>query len=248
MKETSMFKITPEQMEAATWIASDPVVGFGKKTPFTVSKSGEVGEGAEVLLTGRVCLSTQLDSNNLVLHVGWIARAEVGKGYLQQFSFDVELSTSRTTPQANFAIVFEDDSALFADDFANTKLFEYFLRGKTQAVQAAIRSVLPRPLDRIIIDRDHEKSLAFYGELIARADSRKPYDSMERWYELYLYKTVGGNYVAVRSGLSTVGGEVSKTTAKSCATEEEVIDFLGLGSLAKQIYNLANIEYNEPVA
>lgn len=108
-------------------------------------------------------------------------------------------------------------------------------------------------MNEYIIKRDNKTSLNFNGELIASAasDANNYSGSYSgttgRWTELELYRTAGSRYVAVQVGRTQWQGEHDRYSASVCATATEVVDYLGLGWLAKELYDAANIVYSEQV-
>lgn len=64
--------------------------------------------------------------------------------------------------------------------------------------------------------RDQLRTLEFDGTLLARATTESPHSP--RWTEIEIYKTVGGNYVVHRVGVSLVYHDADA----SCATGDEM--------------------------
>jgi hypothetical protein len=105
------------------------------------------------------------------------------------------------------------------------------------------------------VRRDGARDLKFKGILIADVashDERAMEDgyysgSTGRWAELELYKTAKGTFIAVEIGRTRYLDETDRYSAEVCATESEVIDFLGDGWLAKKLYAQAGIDACEVV-
>jgi len=101
------------------------------------------------------------------------------------------------------------------------------------------------------IKRTGERSLRFAGRLVAEAESSPnnahPSWSREtgRWTELRLYRTAGGKYVAEQVHRTQWQGESDSHAARVCRTDPEVVEFLGLGWLAKDLYDGADLDYSE---
>ena len=91
------------------------------------------------------------------------------------------------------------------------------------------------------IERDNEPALRFTGELIAEASSWRA-DRDDRWTELRLYRTRGGRYICEQVGHTRWQGERTRHSAGVCDTEADVIDWLGHGWLAKELYAEAGID------
>jgi hypothetical protein len=98
----------------------------------------------------------------------------------------------------------------------------------------------------ITVDGDHD--IAFSGEqivyVLSQCRSREGSDysgSSGRWTELTLYKTVGGNFVCEKCERTSWQGERDRNFGAACKTEKEVIEFFGIGWLAKKLYDEAGI-------
>lgn len=85
---------------------------------------------------------------------------------------------------------------------------------------------------------DGEPDIRFTGQCIAKESSSRERD---RWTELALYKTVGGNFVCHQIGHSLWEGERTRYSGKVCSNTAQVIEFFGQGWLAKELYDSANI-------
>lgn len=72
--------------------------------------------------------------------------------------------------------------------------------------------------------RDDARELHFSGVKLSDVSSRT--GAKQRWIELRLYRTVGGNYVVERVGCSKVAGEVSFFFAQTCETPRAVLETL----------------------
>lgn len=59
---------------------------------------------------------------------------------------------------------------------------------------------------------DGDKTVTFVGEELGAADSRAP--GKDRWFELHLYRTEGGNYVVAGAGRTKVRGEDDRCWVK----------------------------------
>ena len=68
------------------------------------------------------------------------------------------------------------------------------------------------------------REMRFTGEQLAHVSSKTP--KKQRWIELALYRTVGGNYVYERKGMSLVKGEHTIHFAQVCETPTAVIETL----------------------
>lgn len=100
-------------------------------------------------------------------------------------------------------------------------------------------------MEQFTICRDNERDLRFTGEMIASVDSKGK--SNGRWTVLKLYKTESGKYVAEQIGRTNWDGEHDRFSATVCETENDVIEALGTGWLAKELYEQAGIECIENI-
>jgi hypothetical protein len=102
--------------------------------------------------------------------------------------------------------------------------------------------------------RDNEPNITFTGERLVntsssqdRIDGDRWSGSTGRWTTLRLYRTTGGKFVAQRIGHTMWEGERTRYAAKVCETEDEVKGFFGMGWLAKDLYEDAEIDATEHV-
>lgn len=87
----------------------------------------------------------------------------------------------------------------------------------------------------VSLKRTGKTDLTFKGRELA-ASTTNPDGIKQRWTEMKVFKTVSGYYVTQILGLSTVKGEVTRSTVEMTDTPEELPNLLGFGDLAKQIY------------
>lgn len=103
-------------------------------------------------------------------------------------------------------------------------------------------------MDTFEIERDDARPLRFKGEMIASASSKAAGGpGSQRWRVLHLYRTAAGKLVAERIGRTVWANETDRHEAKVCATEAEVVEWLGLGDTAKEIYFQAKIDVAEQI-
>jgi len=97
-----------------------------------------------------------------------------------------------------------------------------------------------KPLFRDHIVRpSNEQDLRFKGRLLGGVRSAL---LQGRLLELNVFETQGGNYVAVKSGLSLRLGEINRVEARVCKTTQEVCEFLGWAPYAKALYDELKFE------
>jgi hypothetical protein len=68
-----------------------------------------------------------------------------------------------------------------------------------------------------------------------------------RWTILDLYKTKGGTWVAHQIGRTLWQGERDRYSVVTADTDEDLIDRLGAGWLAKEVYEKAGIDAAEDI-
>ena len=101
---------------------------------------------------------------------------------------------------------------------------------------------------RHTVERDGDRDLRFDGRLVASATSHHHEGPRNtRWTELELYETAGGQFVAAEIGKSLSQGEINRYAAWVCDDHEAVIEALGLGTLAKELYAKAGIDCTEEI-
>tara|TARA_R100000734_G_C3311968_1_gene102901 strand:- start:796 stop:1122 length:327 start_codon:yes stop_codon:yes gene_type:complete len=94
------------------------------------------------------------------------------------------------------------------------------------------------------LSRVSGRDITFTGELVAESIStdfpgfRK---SQDRWTELRLYKTVGGNFICESVGKSRLPNEVDLSKIKVAESEVEVIEFFRESYLSRDLYEQAGI-------
>ncbi len=101
--------------------------------------------------------------------------------------------------------------------------------------------------DIITVTRDNDKDLCFKGELIAEVSSFRRGSNDTNWTELNLYRTSAGKYIAEEIGRTRRMNQHDRHAATVCDSTAEVIDALGTGWLAKQVYESAGISCVERV-
>jgi hypothetical protein len=98
------------------------------------------------------------------------------------------------------------------------------------------------------VRRDNERDLKFAGEILGCAssthDQNKPDYSGQAgcWLDLYLYRTTTGKFVCEQIFNTLKGSAATLYSGALCENIEEVIKFFGVGWLAKELYDSANID------
>jgi hypothetical protein len=94
-----------------------------------------------------------------------------------------------------------------------------------------------------VVARDDDSDLRFSGELIAERSNRGcTGPTQDKWEELALYRTAGGQWVAVRVWRSNWQGSRDYHEALVSKTAAKVQEFFGWGENAKALYELAGFD------
>jgi hypothetical protein len=108
--------------------------------------------------------------------------------------------------------------------------------------------------DKITLQRDNERDLRFQGDLIASArnwDDRAMGAAWSgqtgSWEQFYLYETTAGKYVCHAVHYTRWQGETDRYSGQVCTTADEVFEFFGSGTLAKEICEEAGLDVVEEV-
>ena len=102
------------------------------------------------------------------------------------------------------------------------------------------------------IMRKNGPDLEFSGEEIGSVSTLYPGETLgegasNRWTELHLYKTEKGKYVASCLGMSTYPGEKTISNSVVCNNHDQIKAFFGYRWLAKEMYDLCDINYSVQV-
>lgn len=103
-------------------------------------------------------------------------------------------------------------------------------------------------MEVITLERDDARDIRFTGKLVAQTSSREHSGPRSnRWTVLRLYKTKGGKWVAHQIGRTQWQGEQDRYSVVMADTDEELVERLGSGWLAKDLYWLAGIDAAEDI-
>lgn len=98
------------------------------------------------------------------------------------------------------------------------------------------------------IRRDGERDLKFKGERIAFVSSKYgPAGQRDRWRELSLYRTAKGRYVTSDVFRTCWMGERDTHEARVFDHLEDIVDYLGMDDLTKDLYEAADIDAAETI-
>lgn len=98
--------------------------------------------------------------------------------------------------------------------------------------------------DTITLKNDNAPGVRFQGNEVASVSSFCHSGPRNiRWTEITLYLSRGGQHIAHEVGRTIWDGEHDRHTVHVCANEAELIDALGHGWLAKDLYDECEIEH-----
>lgn len=84
--------------------------------------------------------------------------------------------------------------------------------------------------------------MKFKGVYLAFATSKDPYNDRGRWFELELWKTVGGKFVCKKEDVTRWQGERNRHNVQVCDNIDCVKAFFGQGWVSKELYAKAGID------
>ena len=91
---------------------------------------------------------------------------------------------------------------------------------------------------------DKGPDITFTGLFVGAVSSKDDKPQVDgRWTELALYRTGSGKYVVSQVGNSTVEGEVTRYRTYVADSESELVEKVGYGWLAKNLYDLVGISH-----
>lgn len=94
--------------------------------------------------------------------------------------------------------------------------------------------------EHITLKCDDDLDVSFTGEELASVSSWK--EGSQRWTELDLYRTAGGTLICHEIGASKVEGERTRFAVHTADSEPDLIEQVGTGWLAKELYRAAGIK------
>lgn len=194
---------------------------------------------------------------------GWICNKLVADGFSVAYQNSYEhqqgkpstVTTSNDVPdlwiidRQDFVVVDDD-----GDEISNSDLYEII--SENTAIESLDLSVLgddesecvDNNGETITVLRDNDLDIKFSGGPIGYASNsdnncRSDYSGqVGRWSEISLYRTTGGKYICERIDYTRWVGEKTGYAGAVCETDEQVVEFFGVGELAKQLYADAGID------
>lgn len=103
-------------------------------------------------------------------------------------------------------------------------------------------------MDKITLENDNARDVRFSGEKIAAVSSiSSSGPSNTRWTELDLYRSAGGKIICHEIGRTRWDGESDRCAVHICNDDAALVEALGMGWLAKELYDEADIDHAEDV-
>ncbi len=102
-------------------------------------------------------------------------------------------------------------------------------------------------MEPFILENDHGADVQFTGEKIAHVTSQTPGRNKTRWTVLDLYRTRGGKWVCHKIGMTMWEGEDDLYTVYTADSDADLVAQVGVGRLAKELYDEAGIEHAENI-
>ena len=201
----------------------------------------------------------------LKLSFSWFAQGG-NESYNAAHEFDIQLSEDMNFEPEGFVLVDEDGEPEEDNDHFFIEKLEHIdweqsvhnempiaeteelddTDGDTDMIKLTDKQ--KAEMNQEVVERDNAPDLKFTGVKIAMASSKPAYgNDGGRWTVLELYATKGGKYIAATTGVTCWQGEHDRYDAKVCNSEADVIEYLGHGWVAKEIYEIAGIENTKKI-
>lgn len=95
--------------------------------------------------------------------------------------------------------------------------------------------------------RDNKgRDYVFVGEEVAHVSTLRPQTGQERWTELKVFKTKGGNFVCQKLGKTQVPGEIEYSTIEEMmanVAESRIFKFFGASYICREVYEQLRLPY-----
>lgn len=102
-------------------------------------------------------------------------------------------------------------------------------------------------MEKIELENHHGADVRFTGEKIAHATTQTYLRDQTRWTELDLYRSEGGVWICHEIGRTMWEGEEDRFTVYVAVDEQELVQKVGLGRLAKELYDEAGIDHAQDI-
>jgi len=198
---------------------------------------------------GRVEYVAKYLEQELLLSFDWHANVQ-SASYKASFDFDIYIANEPVVEQ-NFIFIDEDSDEvdMNAEEIENEAGgFEDF-RGEARlllpycAEYEVLDDGAPQEDDAEIfqIERDSGSDLKFTGVRLAFVSSRDDYNDRGRWFNLELWRTIGGKFVCKKEEVTLWQGERNTHSVQVCDNIADVIAFFGQNWVSKDLYAEAGI-------
>lgn len=253
--------ITTEQLENLTWEVAEVVYGdheFGELEPEVVGLDENGDPEVEPRFASYqygTCMLRSVERPEITYVIDWLAQGGSGSVQLAyEFDIDIDEQGDNRLDVAGATILDIDGeeideriaARLVGNDIEQSLEWESRVRKGLPTLGADDIEDIDEDSDMEIIEleRDTGPDVRFQGERIAAATSLE-HDGPRniRWTELTLYRTRGGKLVCAEVGHTRWQGERTRRAVHVADGEAELVDALGYGWLAKELYDDAGIQH-----
>ena len=253
--------ITLEQIEALSWAVE--AVDVGEHTLDTHEEAVSCDEGGEPVMETRYqsylhgnCTLRSVERPKITYAIDWQANGG-DKTLSGAYDFEIEVLDGGQN------ILVTDDLEILDGDGDIIKSSEAVHQIGNDIEQSLdwerkVHKSLPKmpeaehidtdtdegkDMETIELSRDHGPDVRFQGEEIASASSYHFEGPRNiRWTELVLYRTAGGKFVCSEVGRTRWVGERTRYAAHIADSVAGLIDLVGHGWVAKDLYAAADID------
>ena len=103
-------------------------------------------------------------------------------------------------------------------------------------------------MEAFTLDNTYNRPLAFTGVLLAESSNKRTYNNGGRWSNYSLYRTKAGKLIGHVEHVTCWQGEKNRAYCRVLEdTQDDIVDFFGLGEAAKDIYCQANIDISQTI-
>lgn len=255
--------ITESELNALTWAHVD-----SECTDYSVSAAEyfddpEIGEIESTPAVSAACGWTQMQAvtaagDTLDVTIVWQTNGDTDGSYTDLYKFDLpDVGADGTQWETDFVVLDADGDRMNETDTYSAVSDAAESRDWQQHAAAT----LPHPpapddidtdedndMDTITLTRDDDRDVRFSGDEIASVSSWEHSGPRnQRWTNLSLYRTASGKLVCDEVGKSLWRGEHDRNQVHIADTEGQLIESVGTGWLAKDLYDEAGIDHAEEI-
>lgn len=259
-------QVTEQQIRAITWTHEYSECVHYHVQPATYFDDPDAGEVPMDSAVSEAYGFSELrgyldDGTALVLMIDWATSGDTRGSYNDLFDFDAPASSNAEGPEfpvrlqgADVRMVDDDGDAVLAHELYDVlDDIAYDARNVWQSPARETLPTAPTPddidisedtdMETITLIRDNDRDVRFAGEEVARESSHDINGPRNiRWTELVLYRTAGGKWVCHEIGHTRWQGETTRHRVHIAEDDDGLIDSLGTGWLAKDLYEAAGID------